>query len=322
MNVFRELSSSEFESYALETFRRQIEEIEVFGDFVRFLGIRPENIKNTGDIPFLPVEFFKSHDIISRGKRPETIFRSSGTTGMSVSRHLVANLSVYEKSFLTGFKYFYGEPNDYCILALLPSYLEREGSSLVYMADSLIKHSGYPDSGFYLHNLKDLHRKLMQLKHQDKKIILIGVSYALLDLASEYPDDYGDIIVMETGGMKGKRKELTREELHSELCHKLNITEVHSEYGMTELLSQAYSQGNGIFYPPPWMKVIIKDTHDPLCCLETGKTGLINLIDLANHNSCSFIATSDLGKLHPDGGFEVLGRMDASDIRGCNLMVL
>jgi phenylacetate-coenzyme A ligase PaaK-like adenylate-forming protein len=249
------------------------------------------------------------------------IFESSGTTGVNPGKHFVTDLSLYEESFLTTFRIFYGNPEEFLITALLPSYTDRAGSSLVYMADKLIKLSHYPESGFYKTNIKELIQTIGKAKNENRKILLLGVSFALLDLAEEYSPDLSGVIVMETGGMKGRRKEITRTELHSILKSKFNVTSIHSEYGMTELLSQAYSKGDGIFYCPPWMRALIRDTYDPLSVIsEPGITGGINIIDLANINSCSFIATSDLGKLREDGGFEVLGRFDNSDIRGCNLM--
>jgi hypothetical protein len=234
----------------------------------------------------------------------------------------VPDLKIYEQSFLNGFTSFYGPVDEYCILALLPSYLEREGSSLVYMVNELVSRSKHPDSGFYLYNLEELHQKLTILEKNQIKTMLIGVSFALLDLAEQAPIPLKNTIIMETGGMKGRRKELIREELHDMLKSAFQVAEIHSEYGMTELLSQAYSQGDGVFRTPPWMKIITRDTEDPLSLQSHGKTGGINIIDLANVYSCSFIATQDLGKTHSNGSFEVLGRFDHSDIRGCNLMAL
>jgi hypothetical protein len=244
---------------------------------------------------------------------------------MAVSRHLVTDLSIYGQSYLQGFSHFYGKPEEFCILALLPSYLEREGSSLVYMADDLIKKSAHPESGFYLHNYAELKTKLEQLKEKKQKTILLGVTYALLDLAEQFPEmrtiSWDGLAIMETGGMKGKRKEMVREELHEILCRGFGLKTIHSEYGMTELLSQAYSKGDGIFFCPPWMQIMIRDTNDPFSYLAKGRTGGINVMDLANINSCSFISTQDLGKKHSDNSFEVLGRFDNSDVRGCNLLV-
>ena len=252
----------------------------------------------------------------------QKIFESSGTTGLSTSRHYVSDLSVYEDSFLRSFRLFYGEPSDYFIAALLPSYTERDNSSLVYMADHLINMTGDALSGFYLENDDSLIRNIEKRRGEGRKIMLLGVTFALLNLAERNHADLSGAIIMETGGMKGRRPEITREDLHSVLKKAFNIKSVHSEYGMTELLSQAYSKGDGMFYCPPWMKIVLRDTQDPVSLFtEPGRTGGINIIDLANLYSCSFISTGDLGRLHPDGGFEVLGRFDNSDIRGCNLLV-
>ncbi|MEO6849860.1 MAG: acyl transferase, partial [Mucilaginibacter sp.] len=251
----------------------------------------------------------------------QATFTSSGTTGMFNSRHLVTDLIWYEESFRKAFELFYGDIEDHCILALLPSYLEREGSSLIYLAEDLVKRSGNPDSGFYLYNHEDLFKQLKKQQEAKKPTLLIGVTFALLDFVEHCPIDFSQLIVMETGGMKGRRKEMIREELHQTLCKGFGVNAIHSEYGMTELLSQAYSKGDGIFNCPPWMKVIARDTNDPISTVEHGKTGGINVIDLANSNSCAFIATQDLGKVYADGSFEVLGRFDDSDVRGCNLLI-
>jgi phenylacetate-coenzyme A ligase PaaK-like adenylate-forming protein len=259
---------------------------------------------------------------VSGDYQVEMIFESSGTTGVIPGKHFVSDLKLYEESFFRSFSLFYGQPEEYLISALLPSYTEREGSSLVYMADHLISRSKFANSGFYKDNTTELIRIIEKEREKNTKILLLGVSFALLDMAESLSPDLSGVIVMETGGMKGRRKELTRPELHSILKEKFNVNEIHSEYGMTELLSQAYSKGEGIFYCPPWMKIVIRDPQDPLTFYtEPGQTGGINIIDLANINSCSFIATGDLGKVHKDGGFEVLGRFDNSDIRGCNLMI-
>jgi phenylacetate-coenzyme A ligase PaaK-like adenylate-forming protein len=320
--VFNIKGQTDFLETALEIFNYQYNNNLLYHDFVKSLGKDPSKILSFFEIPFLPVEFFRNHKITTGDLRVEKIFESSGTTGVSPGRHFVNDLSFYEKSFLKTFRLFYGEPEEYMIAALLPSYLERDGSSLVYMAENLIKRSNNPDSGFYKSNVYDLILKIIKAKGGDHKILLLGVSFALLDLAENESPDLSGVIVMETGGMKGKSKELTRSELHSILKKNLNVESIHSEYGMTELLSQAYSKGEGIFYCPPWMKVIIRDPQDPLTLFtEADKTGGINIIDLANINSCSFIATGDLGKVYEDGGFEVLGRFDNSDIRGCNLMM-
>jgi hypothetical protein len=274
------------------------------------------------EIPFLPIQFFKSHKVLSSQKPIERTFSSSGTTGSITSKHYITDISFYEKSFRKGFEQFYGNIEDYVILALLPSYLEREGSSLIYMVDALIKQSNHKESGFYLNNLSELNETLLKLESQGKQTLLIGVSFALLDFIETYSFKLKYTLVMETGGMKGRRKELVRSELHSILKQGFGVENIHSEYGMTELLSQAYSRGDGIFECPNWMKVFVRDPEDALTILDPKKTGGINVIDLANVNSCSFIATQDLGKINQDGTFEIVGRFDHSDIRGCNLMVL
>ncbi len=314
--------SEGFETTALSVFAHQWEFNPIYRNFCNYLKKDKDSVRELGDIPFLPIEFFKKSKIVSGLKPAEIIFSSSGTTGDVTSKHYITDLEIYKASYSKGFTHFYGDLSDYCILALLPAYLEREGSSLVYMVDDLIAQSRHPESGFYLDAMDDLAKTLAKLDAQGAKTILIGVSFALLDLVETNSFRLTNTIIMETGGMKGRRKEMIREELHHILKQGFGVTAIHSEYGMTELLSQAYSLGNGIFKPPPWMKVLIRDTEDPLTEQPFGKTGGINVIDLANINSCSFIATQDLGKLYKDGGFEVLGRFDHSDIRGCNLMVL
>lgn len=320
--IFNIANANEFDTLALDVFRFQYDNNKVYRDFCDLLKKSPENLSHHLEIPFLPISFFKTHQVVSSQLEPQTIFTSSGTTQSTTSKHLVPDIKLYEKSFLKAFELFYGKPEEFCVLALLPSYLEREGSSLIYMVNSLIERSQHPNSGFYLHNLEELHQKLQELEQQGTQTLLIGVSFALLDLAEQLPLSLKNTMVMETGGMKGRRKELIREELHNILKKGLGVKKIHSEYGMTELLSQGYSKGHGIFQTPPWMKIITRDTEDPLTIQPNGKTGGINVIDLANVYSCSFIATQDLGKTHPDGTFEVLGRFDDSDIRGCNLMVL
>lgn len=305
----------------LEIFRFQALHNSVYGNFIRALGIDPETIRQIEMIPFLPVELFKSHKIISGDFVPQTVFSSSGTTGQEQSKHFVKDLSIYESSFRKGFQYFYGDVSDYVVLALLPSYLEREGSSLIFMVDDLIKASRQPESGYYLYNHDDLYKRLTSLQSSGRKVILIGVTYALLDFTERYQMQFPELIVMETGGMKGKRKEMIRAELHTILCDGFGVRRIHSEYGMTELLSQAYSTGEGIFSCPPWMQVLIRDVNDPLTIIEHERLGGVNVIDLANIHSCSFIATQDLGKRKSDGSFEISGRFDNSDIRGCNLLV-
>jgi len=317
----RDNNSPEFERIALEVFMFQAGNVPIYTQYLNHLGINPSGVTRLTDIPFLPVELFKSHKIIATGLQPEVVFMSSGTSGMVRSLHYVADADLYKRSFLKGFKHFYGEPSDYCMLALLPSYLERDGSSLVYMMDELIKQSNHPNSGFYLHNIDEMALKLKDLDASGQKVLLIGVSFALLDLAEKHEFNLKNTIVMETGGMKGKRRELPRPELHAILCQQMGVETIQSEYGMTELLSQGYSLGHGIFSTPPWLRVLIRDTNDPFAYNSFGQTGGINIVDLANLYSCSFLELKDLGKLDNKGQFEVLGRFDSSDIRGCNLLM-
>jgi phenylacetate-coenzyme A ligase PaaK-like adenylate-forming protein len=310
-----------FEETCLEVFRYQATSNPIYRQFLQTLGLDLHKITSSADIPFLPVEFFKSHCVIVEDRPVKEVFSSSGTTGALQSRHYVHDLGLYHTSFRKAFSRFYGAISDYSILALLPSYLEREGSSLILMAEDLISSSAHTQSGFYLHNHSELRDTLIKLEAAGQKTLLLGVTYALLDFADAFPMQLNHTILMETGGMKGNRKEMVREEVHHYLCEKFGQKEIHSEYGMTELLSQAYSKGNGIFHTPPWMKVIIRDTLDPLSAVPSGRTGGINIIDLANYYSCSFISTQDLGKAYADGSFEVLGRFDNSDLRGCNLLI-
>jgi hypothetical protein len=286
------------------------------------MNVNVQKIKSVQQIPFLPIQFFKSHAVVSNSNPIQETFTSSGSTGVITSKHLVTDVSLYEQSYQKGFSQFYGNIEDYVVLALLPSYLEREGSSLIYMVKDLILQSNNSESGFYLHNHEALIEKLKALDSSGRNVILIGVTYALLDLIEKQNFQLKNTIIMETGGMKGKRKEMIREELHEQLCNGFGVSAIHSEYGMTELLSQAYSLGDGVFECPSWMQIQIRDTEDALTYLENGKSGGINVIDLANFNSCSFIATQDLGRKKSNTSFEVLGRFDNSDIRGCNLMVL
>lgn len=314
-------NSSQFEEQALAIFRYQANHCLIYHEYIKQLDINAHQIKSYTEIPFLPISFFKTQDIVSSDKNPDIIFTSSGTTGHVTSKHLVQDLSIYERSYNMAFERFYGAPDDYCILALLPSYLERKGSSLIYMIDDLLKKSRHPQSGYFLHNHAELYSTLEELNKNHQKTILIGVTYALLDFVERYTIQFPNLIVMETGGMKGKRREMVRQELHHILCNGFGVESIHSEYGMTELLSQAYSYGNGIFNCPPWMKILLRDTSDPLSLIKNNQTGGINIIDLANINSCSFIATQDLGKIHSNNSFEVIGRFDNADIRGCNLLV-
>ncbi|MBY0542016.1 MAG: acyl transferase [Sphingobacteriaceae bacterium] len=319
--IFSIDNEATFENVALEIFQFQAEHCSVYKDYIYHLNIDPSLITTVKQIPFLPISFFKTHEVLSTITKPEIVFSSSGTTGLTTSKHLVSDLKIYEESYNKAFKKFYADPQEICILALLPSYLERDGSSLIYMVDDLLKQSKHPQSGYFLHELASLNKTLLSLKENKQKTILIGVTYALLDFAEQFKIDFPELIVMETGGMKGKRKEMIRQELHEILCTGFGVNNIHSEYGMTELLSQAYSYGKGVFNCPPWMKILLRDTSDPLSLLQGKQSGGINVIDLANINSCSFIATQDLGKLHNDGSFEILGRFDNADIRGCNLLV-
>jgi phenylacetate-coenzyme A ligase PaaK-like adenylate-forming protein len=319
--IFSIANTHSFNELAVDIFYFQYSNNQVYRRFVDLLGVDPSSIRNYSEIPFIPIEFFKDQKVVSGEFEPETTFISSGTTGQSSSRHHIKSLNLYEQSFVTNFKQQFGAPEDYILLALLPSYLEREGSSLVYMVEKLIELTNNPLSDFYLHDYEQLAAVLSDLKQSSKKALLIGVTYALLDLAEAYPMHFPELIVMETGGMKGRRKELLRTEMHDILKKAFGVENIRSEYGMTELLSQAYSHKNGIFESPTWMKVLIRDMNDPLTMLEDGQTGGMNIIDLANLYSCSFIATKDLGKKIDDTKFEMLGRYDNSDVRGCNLMI-
>jgi len=321
--IFQIAGESDFNSLAIEIFRYQLKTNPVYSKYFHHLGRGLETIKTIEQIPFLPIEMFREHQVISGNIMPSLIFESSGTTGQKSSKHYIVSEKIYRESFLKSFAANYGKPEDLCILALLPSYLERENSSLVYMMDHLIGLSQHSDSGFYLNELDQL-SKVLEKRVEDKHpTILLGVSFALLDLAEKFPLPLNDnITILETGGMKGKRKEMIKEELHEILKKAFAKDSIHSEYGMTELLSQAYSKGNNRFYPPPWMKVMIRDMYDPFTLLPPGQSGGINIIDLANIHSSSFIATSDLGVVFEDGSFEVRGRFDQADVRGCNLMVV
>ena len=321
-DIFTISSQKQFEKIALKVFRYQYENNKVYNNFCKLLNTDVGRVKSIQQIPFLPIQFFKSHEVVSNNDPVQATFSSSGTTGMITSKHLVTDVSIYKESYRKGFANFYGNIEDYVVLALLPSYLERDGSSLIYMVEDLIKLSNRPESGFYLHNHDELIKNLIALDNAGQNVILIGVTYALLDLIEKQKFQLKNTIIMETGGMKGKRKEMIREELHEQLCAGFGVTAIHSEYGMTELLSQAYSLGEGIFECPSWIQILLRDTEDALSYVGSGKTGGINVIDLANINSCSFIATQDLGKKYANNSFEVLGRFDNSDIRGCNLMVL
>ncbi|TXB64365.1 acyl transferase [Vicingus serpentipes] len=319
--IFKIQSDEEFTQIALQVFHLQYNENKIYRKFCDLLNIKTTEITSIEKIPFLPIELFKTDQVITGEFNPAQTFLSSGTTGQNQSKHLVKDLKVYEESFVKGFNQFYGEISDYCFLALLPSYMEREGSSLIYMTEYLVKHSKNSLSGFYLDEYDKLIQTIQQLKKTNQKIILLGVSFALLDFAEKHQVDLSDVIIMETGGMKGRRKELTRAELHQIYKDSFNVTAIHSEYGMTELLSQAYSFREGVYQSPKWMKILIRDINDPFTFLPTEKTGGVNVIDLANIDSCAFISTQDLGKKNNDNTFEILGRFDNSDLRGCNLLI-
>jgi phenylacetate-coenzyme A ligase PaaK-like adenylate-forming protein len=318
-SIFQNHTADSFKELALEIFHFQIKNNAVYKNYVHHLGIDASSITKTEDIPYLPIELFKSHEVICEPNNREAYYTSSGTGGVQ-SKHIIHDLSIYEDSFIKGFEYFYGNIEDYTVLALLPSYMERTGSSLIYMCEKLIQLSKKEESGFYLNEHELLFDTLKKLEGQSKKTLLIGVSFGLLDFTDNYSVDLKNTVVMETGGMKGRRKEMIRQELHEILGTGFGVQKIHSEYGMTELLSQAYSQGESLFKCPPWMQVSCRDTSDPLSVNK--KKGGLNVIDLANIHSCSFIATQDLGRIYENGDFEVLGRFDTSDIRGCNLMVL
>ena len=322
--VFNIKNEKHLASIALEVYHFQFTNNPVYQDYCNAVGRTPLSVQKLIDIPFLPISFFKTHRIESTSFDPQLIFKSSGTTGSQSSIHYVKDAALYKKSFQWGFRKFYGNPADYCIIGLLPSYLDRGQSSLIYMVDCLVKENAHKASGFYLHEFERLNQALNQLETTGQKTILIGVTYALMEFAVQFPQHLEHTIIMETGGMKGRMKELTRFELYDQLKASFGVLDIHSEYGMTELLSQAYAI-NGVFKSPPWMKVLLRDETDPFTLFDNSSkiiSGAINLIDLANIYSCSFIATEDMGKAHPDGGFEVLGRMDHADIRGCSLMLV
>jgi phenylacetate-coenzyme A ligase PaaK-like adenylate-forming protein len=320
--IFSIKSNSEFENIALEIFNFQAENNLVYKKYLQYLNTDISKVGNIEKIPFLPVEFFKTQKILSgNSEKTEQIFSSSGTTGIQQSKHYISDISIYEKSFIKTFTQFYGKPSDYSIFALLPSYLEREGSSLIYMTNYLIG-KAKKNSGFYLNNYNDLYENIKSNEKNNVKTILLGVTYALLDFAENYKLNLKNTIIIETGGMKGRREEITRNELHQILNESFGLQSIHSEYGMTELLSQAYSTGKNLFTCPNWMKIFIRDVYDPLSYVANGQSGGINVIDLANINSCSFLETKDIGKKYKNGGFEVLGRFDNSEIRGCNLLLI
>lgn len=315
------LQEQDTEAAALELFHYQYRENDIYRAYTDALRRKPSDIRSLLDIPFLPIQFFKTHTVTCGAFEPELIFESSGTTQTINSRHLVKEAAIYEQSFLAGFERFYGPVSDYVVVGLLPSYLERKHSSLVYMVQDMVKRSGHAASGFYLYEHDKLAAHLRELEASGQKTLLIGVTFGLLDFAENYQLELNHTIVMETGGMKGRREEWTRQQVHAYLKERLGCKHIHAEYGMTELLSQAYSYGDGIFNTPPWMKVLVRDESDPFELSAANASGVINVVDLANVHSCAFIATEDIGKIRPDGSFEVLGRLDNSALRGCSLMV-
>ncbi|MDF1571687.1 MAG: acyltransferase [Bacteroidales bacterium] len=321
--IFRVQNEKEFGALAMEIFHLQAIENPVYAAFLRHLGVDHTVVQNISEIPFLPIELFKSHRVVTGNRKPVLHFESSGTTGQVPSRQYLVSEAIYRESFVRTFTANYGKPEDLCILALLPSYMERQHSSLIYMMDHLIGRSKYTESGFYLHDLSGLTAVLQKRVQDGHPTLLLGVSFALLDLAEQYPMKLSpNITLMETGGMKGRRREMIREELHAVLKAAFNQQHIHSEYGMTELLSQAYAKDGRHFHPPPWMRVITRDLYDPLTLLPPVRSGGINVIDLANRWSCSFIATGDVGRVHANGSFEVTGRFEQAEVRGCNLMVV
>ncbi len=319
-NKIFSVGNQDFTQLAMDIFQFQSSHNPLYQAYVEALGVKPNQISSLHQIPFLPISFFKTHLIKTSEFVPQVVFESSGTTGSITSRHAVRQLDLYERSFTRGFEGFYGPVSEQVILGMLPSYLERSGSSLVYMVQALIQASQNSQSGVYLYDHDRLAATLRQLEQEEKKSILIGVTFALLDFADRYPMNLAHTIVMETGGMKGRRPEITRAEVHELLTQRFGLDQIHSEYGMTELLSQAYSQGGGIFEPTPWMRVLVRDEDDPFDVRVQGE-GVLNVIDLANVYSCSFVATEDAGKVFGDGRFEVVGRVDNSDLRGCNLLI-
>lgn len=320
-----EITDKDFTFISLRIFNYQYKYNELYRQFCDLVHIFPESVTDLTKIPFLPVSIFKTAEVKTGTFSPEVVFESSGTTATKNSRHFVRDLSIYHKSYLSAFRMFYDDPKEYCILALLPSYLEREHSSLIYMVNGLMEYSGHPLNGFYLDDHDRLAQTLRDLENKGQKTLLIGVTYALVDFAANNRIPLRHTIVLETGGMKGRKKEMLRTEVHQILKKAFDLQKIHSEYGMTELLSQAYSQGDGLFHCPPWMRICLREEDDPMSVhvqVNSITTGIVNVIDLANINSCSFIATDDLGKLYPDQGFEILGRVDNSDIRGCSLLTV
>jgi hypothetical protein len=320
--IFSVTDSQSFEAAALEIFRLQAAECPVYREYLKLLGTDAGTISDIFSVPFMPVSFYRDHNVFTGDGSPERVFTSSGTAGMRRSHHSVRSLALYDQSLERTFRLFYGDPSGYAIMGLLPSYLEREGSSLIYMVNRLMTLSGNSFGGFFLDEHGALMKAVDSARLSGLRVLLIGVTFALLDMAESHPADLSDAIIMETGGMKGRRREMIRDEVHEIIMEAFRVTSVHSEYGMTELLSQAYSAGEGLFRSPPWMKVLIRDSHDPMTHSDAaGTAGGISVIDLANIWSCSFLATSDLGRMREGGLFEVQGRFDEADLRGCNLLV-
>ena len=320
--LFYEITSDyEFEKACFDLLKIHYDLNPVYRSYCNLINKSPESINSIREIPFLPISFFRNHQIKIFSEKPKLVFKSSGTTNNNLSKHFLKNDINYKKSFSKSFELFYGKPSDWTILALLPDYHKRGNSSLIFMVNDLIKQSKSFESGFYLNDYKKLYKLLLNLESRNQKTILIGVSFALLNFIEQKKIKLSNTLIIETGGMKGKRKELIRNELHNKLLRGFGVKTIHSEYGMTELLSQAYSNNNGLFKCPPWMKVLSREVDDPLTICEFKKTGGLNIIDLANSESCPFIATDDLGKVYSSGKFEVLGRFDHSDIRGCNLLI-
>lgn len=318
--IFSVQDDVHFNELCLRVFQYQYEAVDIYRAYCDEIGCRPEEVKGLDDIPFLPISFFKTHRVIAHGLKEDEVFCSSGTTGDQTSKHYVADIEWYHESIRKGFEYFYGDPKAFCFLALLPSYLERKGASLVYMVDRLMHHSAHKENDYFIQGFDRLYDRLNYLLDKQQPVILVGVSFALLDFVEAYRLPQNDLLtVMETGGMKGRKKEMVRAELHYKLSEGFGVRSVHSEYGMTELLSQSYSTGSGRYFSPPWKKILLRDPNDPLS-LTNYHSGGVNVIDLANVHSCAFIATQDLGRKYEDGSFEILGRMDYSQMRGCNLL--
>ncbi|KIA83818.1 acyl transferase [Kaistella solincola] len=335
-DIFNLKTEIDFQQKCLETFNYQYQNIEVYRKFVDFLNIDPTHITTVEKVPFLPIEMFKNHTLLDQNKTSELFFQSSGTTQMNLSKHWIADEKLYQESIVKSFEQFIGKPEDYIFLGLLPSYLEKQNSSLIYMVDFLMKKSGKPENGYFLYNHQDLYNLLKKNFRTNTKVILFGVAFALLDFlefcqnSSQKIETSEEIIIIETGGMKGRKEEMTKDELLKIFHQGFKTENIFSEYSMTELLSQAYSLGENIYESPNWMRILIRNTEDPFSYVESGRTGAINIIDLANRHSCAFIATQDLGKIVSDsealngidsGKFQVLGRIDHSDIRGCSLLV-